>query len=468
MPEHSELEIDSVISRQNVAKEGWGWTTYYVDGENGNDANNGLRWETAFKTIQHAVDVAESWAKIFIRNGTYYENITIPLTKSSLMLIGESWKGVTITSDSTSLDVISSSNFLTNLYLKSTGEHVAAEITGGRNIIKNCFFESSASGYSALFLAGDDNFVSRCQVSGNTKRGISLSGSRNEISYSRVLSTDRSISLQVGAEDSLIHDCDFLNASNYAIYSAAGTNNLFYHNNFINNTHSIYDNGHNLFVENYYDDHSNIDNGFGIATDPYTFTGGSDPRPVVHRNGWLTLSWADADQVAAGIDTLLARLGSPTTSIAGDIATVDSVADSILANQKKYWHWDAISGDYEVIEGTWAWASDTDQALGGWLRNSSNANHDEIRIPFYVPSTDARTLNLRIRTGSQGGIVTVYVDNSSQGTVDFYSSSTGYNVIKTLSITPARAGMNVFKLEVSGKNASSGGYYCYLSEMWLS
>ena len=94
MPEHTELEIDSVISRQNVAKEGW--TTYYVDGTNGNDANNGLRWETAFKTIQHAIDVAESWAKIFIRDGTYYENITIPSSKSSLAVIGESWKGVVI------------------------------------------------------------------------------------------------------------------------------------------------------------------------------------------------------------------------------------------------------------------------------------------------------------------------------------------------------------------------------------
>lgn len=62
--EHTEAEIDSVISRQNVAKEGW--TTYYVDGTDGNDGNNGLRWESAFKTIQHAVGTAESWAKIYI------------------------------------------------------------------------------------------------------------------------------------------------------------------------------------------------------------------------------------------------------------------------------------------------------------------------------------------------------------------------------------------------------------------
>ena len=113
IPEHSELEIDSVISRQNVAKEGW--TTYYVDGTNGNDANNGLRWETAFKTIQHAVDVAESWAKIFIKNGTYSENIII--TKNNISLIGESRTDTIISPDDGEAIFLEADNILSLIHI---------------------------------------------------------------------------------------------------------------------------------------------------------------------------------------------------------------------------------------------------------------------------------------------------------------------------------------------------------------
>ena len=443
---------------------GLGAKTLYVDGTNGNDHNDGLSWKTAFKTIQHAIDEADSWTNIYIKDGTYSEALYISSSKSSLGLIGESWKGVIITSsEDVVLDVVSGSNLFENLYLKGVGTwHYGAEITGGRNVCKNCLFECTDPDTYALVLSGDDNFVCRSETSESVSTGVWMTGARNVILHCRFFGSNTPFRVDEGAEDCLIHDCSFLNASAYGLYVGGGHDNLFFHNNFIDNSNSIYDNGNNKFLENFYDDHSNVDNGFGIATEPYSFTGGSDPRPVVCRNGWLALSWADADLVALASVCSEARLSElDSENIPADINT-------IISNQNKYWHWDAISGDYHVSNGTWSWVSDVDQALGGYLRNSSNAKNDEIRIPFYVPSTDARTLNLRIRTGSQGGIVTVYVDNSSQGTVDFYSSSTGYNVIKTLSITPARAGMNVFKLEVSGKNASSSGYFCYLSEMWLT
>jgi len=287
MPEHTELEVDSVISRQNVAKEGW--TTYYVDGANGNDANNGLRWETAFKTIQHAIDVAESWAKIYIKNGTYNENVTIPSSKFSLSLIGESWKSVIITAEDIVLDVVSGSNSFMNLYLKAIGEHYACHATGGRNIFKNCFFETSGSSTYAFALSSDDNLVLHSETSDSVAYGVNLLGCRNEISHCRLFASNTVLKIEECSDDGLFHDCSFFNASAYAVYSGGGSHNLFYHNNFINNTNAVYDNGWNKFLENFYDDHSNIDNGFGIATEPYTFHGGSDPRPVVCRNGWLAL-----------------------------------------------------------------------------------------------------------------------------------------------------------------------------------
>ena len=74
--------------------------------------------------------------------------------------------------------------------------------------------------------------------------------------------------------------------------SSCGSYNTIFHNNLIDNTKHLYDSGSpdSSYFENYYSNHTNIDNGFGIATEPYAFTGGTDLRPVVCLNGWNSVS----------------------------------------------------------------------------------------------------------------------------------------------------------------------------------
>ena len=285
IPEHTELEIDSVISRQNVAKEGW--TTYYVDGTNGNDANNGLRWETAFKTIQHAIDVAESWAKIFIRDGTYYENVTIPSSKSSLMLIGESWKDVVVDGDDEhAIKILSDSNTLHCLSPKSKFVGGNLIVYGNRNHIERCYFEGEWLG---AYVYGDSCIIRNCEID-NIAWGIYLIGNYNEVSNCRISPSDLGIKI-FDSEEVKVHDCTISNASDKGVHVISTAHHPFiYHNNFISNNEQIHNSSTDAIIyENFYDDHSNIDNGFGIATEPYSFTGGSDPRPVICRNGWLVL-----------------------------------------------------------------------------------------------------------------------------------------------------------------------------------
>lgn len=50
---------------------------YYVDGNNGNDSNNGTSLSTAWKTIQKAANTATSGGAVFIKGGYYFENISI-------------------------------------------------------------------------------------------------------------------------------------------------------------------------------------------------------------------------------------------------------------------------------------------------------------------------------------------------------------------------------------------------------
>ncbi len=511
---------------------GLGAKTLYVDGTNGNDANDGESWKTAKKTIQAAVDVAESWSHIFVKAGTYSENVSV--SKNFISLLGETRDSVIIQPSSDDVFTVSGNDCRISSFspfAPSDGDY-CIKVTGDRVLLDNLKLDG-ATNSSGIWLSSSDHSSIRHIFASNANliEALKVVGTSSfiEISHNVFDLSKHGVAYLLYLEKifkSKIFENDLGSVQTGLYVESDCSDVLIFHNNFISNSYQIEDRGGTRisYYENYFDDHSNSDNGFGIATEPYSFHGGSDPRPVVCRDGWLVLSWADADQVAlasvctearlaeldaanipADIDTLLsrltatragyldeldfdldARLGSPASSsiaadiadlitrtkglndIHDDLATVDSVVDAILANQKKYWHWNAISGDYRVIEGTWALATDYYQHLTCVLYNSSDHMDDEIAIPFYVPSTDARTLNIRCKTKSDAGIVTVKVESQSQGTIDLYSSSTQNNVIKTISITPARAGMNVLKLEVTDQNPSSSDYYCYISELWLT
>ncbi|MFH0865009.1 MAG: T9SS type A sorting domain-containing protein [Bacteroidota bacterium] len=50
-------------------------TSYYVDGANGNDSYTGTSLGQAWQTIQNAFDYATPGSTVYIRGGTYYENV---------------------------------------------------------------------------------------------------------------------------------------------------------------------------------------------------------------------------------------------------------------------------------------------------------------------------------------------------------------------------------------------------------
>ena len=297
MPEHTELEIDSVISRQNVAKEGW--TTYYVDGTNGNDANNGLRWETAFKTIQHAVDVAESWGKIYIRSGTYAENVAVE--KNNIVLIGEFRDSVIIQPSSGNAVSITGNNCSINsLFPKAPHpEDWCVYITGDNAKLSNIKIDGvSESG--GILVDGSDQLTIRHVFASNSNilEGIKLTGTSShiEVSYNILnLTYAAGVGYVMYLDDisnSKIFENDIGALTNgWGLFVSNNASDLtIFHNNFISNKTQAENYGTNIsFFENYFNDHSNVDNGFGIATEPYSITGGTDSRPVVCRNGWLGL-----------------------------------------------------------------------------------------------------------------------------------------------------------------------------------
>lgn len=52
-------------------------TAWYVDGTNGSDGGTGSSWQSAFKTIQKAVNSLSSGATVYIAPGSYNETVTL-------------------------------------------------------------------------------------------------------------------------------------------------------------------------------------------------------------------------------------------------------------------------------------------------------------------------------------------------------------------------------------------------------
>lgn len=135
------------------------------------------------------------------------------------------------------------------------------------------------------------------------------------------------------------------------------------------------------------------------------------------------------------------------------------------------WRWNALENSYLVLAGTWAVTSNTTQYLGKYLENTSAAMNDAIALPFFARSASAVTLNVRgISAGPVSalpatGRAEIYIDNVLKGTIDFTNGTIGnieYNTIRTLSITPARVGLQVLKLK------SIDNLRVNISEIWLS
>jgi len=95
---------------------------------------------------------------------------------------------------------------------------------------------------------------------------------------------------------SIIETIDIINNEYGIKVISSSENNLFYHNNFIDNDQNAYDECINFWDNgypsggNYWNDYTGYDNnGDGIGEDPYYIPDGSnqDNYPFIEQNGWL-------------------------------------------------------------------------------------------------------------------------------------------------------------------------------------
>ena len=97
-------------------------------------------------------------------------------------------------------------------------------------------------------------------------------------------------------------------------------------------------------------------------------------------------------------------------------------------------------------------------ASGGTLVYFGNAVGDWVEYTANVPRAGTYNLKIKLKKHASKGIFQLYIDGVSQGTpYDEYANGNVYTEVDFGSVTFTSAGNKVFKFEITGKNASSGG-----------
>lgn len=118
----------------------------------------------------------------------------------------------------------------------------------------------------------------------------------------------------------------------------------------------------------------------------------------------------------------------------------------------------------DIVNVNWSTIAIDAAQLFRAYRGSSGAQNAEIEFDFALIA-GTWTLEIIGMTSSAAGIITVYLDGVSKGTIDQYQAGAiTYNSKKTVTgIVVAATGKKRLKLKMETKHASSTGYAGYLS-----
>lgn len=332
------LDLQSIAYEAKVlslAREGY--ASFYVDDNLGKDIHNGGTWNQAFKTVQHAIDESGSWAKIFIKAGTYPENVVI--ADESIQLIGEKRDTTKIQPTSgNAITVSGESVYLENLHVQApmsgsksigvTGAkfHAKGVAIGGafnsygivlesgadNSIIDTCFLRDVNPFYALYLFGADDCIIKYCEIdmgSAALRNGLIISGSsaRNKIFENTITAL-------------------------YGIIAVTSENNTILHNNLIDcGTMRIADSGtNNKWFENHFSDYTTDTNNNGLTDSVYSENGATDYQPVSRRNGWRQQSLGGlGGGGSVGDATLANQLLMMGTSFATGTDSLKALSDEV-------------------------------------------------------------------------------------------------------------------------------------------
>lgn len=99
----------------------------------------------------------------------------------------------------------------------------------------------------------------------------------------------------------------------------------------------------------------------------------------------------------------------------------------------------------------------------GWY-NSSSAQNDQLTWTLFI-ARGTYAIKVRGRKSSNLGILTIKVDGSSVGTIDFYNATPAYLASALTGISVSTGGSHTVQIIVATKNASSSNYLINLLDL---
>ena len=167
-------------------------------------------------------------------------------------------------------------------------------------------------------------------------------------------------------------------------------------------------------------------------------------------------------------DTLYSTLASMSAANALDLTdggatTLHSHAGPALPKSATMWHDQSlvlVGGQIETDQDTVPYYTLASQTAADDGDSWSNG--------FYIRA-GTYTLNLLIKKSSSSGLLDLYIDDSliSSGNDFYHFSDLGNQIITIGSVIISSDGYHSLKGIVNGKNASSAGYWIYITKMWL-
>jgi parallel beta-helix repeat protein len=246
-----------------------------------------------FSSIQEAINSALDNATIHVKEGVYQENLFI---NRSVVLEGASAETTIIDGDRTG-DVIhidaGGKATITGFTIRNSGRNATypnndagIEITTNLNIIDNNIIENNYNGiYSQEII---NNTISNNTIHSNIKYGIYMYTNSNGNIIKENFFEDNLYAVRIkGSRENIVVDNVFQDNQQGLYFCCGATNNLVYHNSFINNslwqaTDYIAGNNWDKGNEgNYWSDYNGTDaDGDGIGDIPYNISSDGDKQDL--------------------------------------------------------------------------------------------------------------------------------------------------------------------------------------------
>ena len=164
--------------------------------------------------------------------------------------------------------------------------------------------------------------------------------------------------------------------------------------------------------------------------------------------------------LSGGIDHgSVGGLGDDDHSLYHTNARGDARYPGIFKGYANYIHGHAYES---IIAGTWSGFATNNQILGYYWYNTSGAQNDEIEYEIFAEA-GVKTFELLGSKQTDAGIITVYLDGSSIGTIDQYAGSAEWDSVFTLTPTVVDTKVHSLKFKAATKNGSSSAYYIYIT-----